>query len=224
MLFRLVHSQQIRKIVNELLMQFDEISDVTITVEKIKSLTFDRTNNRYQSVVDQCRMFMEGFPDVMAGCGKAFSLLFDMNLLFESWAASMLRPIARQQEMKLRLQGPPKNFGYWEENKKQVFQLQPDITFIKGKNIVELIADAKWKVLDDVELKMGISQNDLYQIQSYANRYDVHTLKLLYPKQNKLTVTKKLIIEGKHKSELEIIPLDITNELDTLATLNDRFQ
>ena len=224
MLFRLVHSQQIRKIVNELLMQFDEISDVTITVEKIKSLTFDRTNNRYQSVVDQCRMFMEGFPDVTAGRGKAFSLLFDMNLLFESWAASMLRPIARQQEMKLRLQGPPKNFGYWEENKKKVFQLQPDITFIKGKNIVELIADAKWKVLDDVELKMGISQNDLYQIQSYANRYDVHTLKLLYPKQNKLTVTKKLIIEGKHKSELEIIPLDITNELDTLATLNDRFQ
>lgn len=74
MLFRLVHSQQIRKIVNELLMQFDEISDVTITVEKIKSLTFDRTNNRYQSVVDQCRMFMEGFPDVTAGRGKAFSL------------------------------------------------------------------------------------------------------------------------------------------------------
>ncbi len=64
----------------------------------------------------------------------------------------------------------------------------------------------------------------LFHLQSYANRYDVHTLKLLYPKQNKLTVTKKLIIEGKHKSELEIIPLDITNELDTLATLNDRFQ
>ena len=222
-LFRLAHSQRIRKLVNGLLMHFDKVNDVSITVEDIDCLTFDRTNNRYQSVLNQCRMFIEGFPDVMSGQGKAFSLLFDMNRLFESWTAAMLKPIAKQLEMKLRLQKPKKYFGYWEGNRNKVFQLQPDITFSKGKDKVEIIADAKWKILDDAESKMGISQNDLYQIQSYANRYEVNTLKLFYPKQNKLIDRKKLVICGKHESELEIIPLDITKQKDTNCTLYDCF-
>ena len=223
MLFRLAHSQQIRKLVNELLMQFDEISDVPITVKDIESLTLDRTNNRFQAVLDQCRRFMSGFPDVVTGRGNAISLLFDMNRLFESWTAAMLKPIARQLEMKLGLQRPIKYFGYWEGNRNDVFQLQPDITFSKGKNNVEIIADAKWKILDDAESKMGISQSDLYQIQSYANRYEVSTLKLFYPKQNKLIDRKKLVIYGKHETELEIVPLDITKQKDTNYTLHDCF-
>ena len=224
LLFRLAHSQRIRKLANELLMHFDEVNDVPITVEDVDCLTFDRTNNRYQLVLNQCRTFLGGFPDVVSGRGNAFSLLFDMNQLFERWTAAMLKPIARQLEMELRLQGPIKHFGYWEDNERQVFELQPDITFCNGKDDVKIIADAKWKILNDAELKMGISQSDLYQIQSYANRYKVNTLKLLYPKQNKLTERKKLITYGKYESELEIIPLDITNEAGTTTTLTHCFE
>ena len=136
-----------------------------------------------------------------------------MNQLFESWIITKLRPIAREQGKTLRSQGPIKNFGSWQEfgGEKEVFQMKPDISLLEENDNVSSIADAKWKILDQDEYKMNISQSDLYQMQSYANRYNVSSLKLFYPKQNAFTKIKKMKILGSHNSALEIIPIDIAN-------------
>ena len=57
--------------------------------------------------------------------------------------------------------------------------------------------------------KMGMSQADLYQMRSYAARYNVRYLILVYPTQQKLT--KPVLIQFQNAvTKLFIFPLDIT--------------
>ncbi|MEZ5492860.1 MAG: McrC family protein [Gammaproteobacteria bacterium] len=212
-LFTLARSGETKRQVNELLMQFDSVGDTPVAKQDFSKLVFGRCNSRYQPIVEQCRMFISGCsPDVLAGRGSAVSLLFDMNRLFESWVAAILRPIAWRQGLKLRTQGPQKNLGYWLDSDQAVFQLRPDISLLAQDNSIEVIADAKWKILDESDKKLGISQSDLYQLQAYANRYGVHKLKLYYPKQSGLSTNKTLVMQGIHQASLEVVPLDMTNK------------
>lgn len=71
------------------------------------------------------------------------------------------------------------------------------------------VADAKWKILDDREKKLGISQSDLYQMAGYATRYRVDRLALIYPRQQWLKNFIEFEIQGTY-SVLKIIPVDVT--------------
>ena len=209
----MAHSVFTKKRVDELVVRFNAVSDVVISRQTTYPV-LDRTSTRYKNILDQCKLFIQEYnPDVVAGRGRAFAFLFNMNQLFESWIVAKLRPIAREQGIALRSQGPIKNFGSWQEfgGEKEVFQMKPDISLLEENDNVSSIADAKWKILDQDEYKMNISQSDLYQMQSYANRYNVSSLKLFYPKQNAFTKIKKMKILGSHNSALEIIPIDIAN-------------
>ena len=202
-----------RKQVNELQMHFDPISDIAVDIVMLEQLSFDRSTARYESIFDQCRWFLEGFhPDVMAGDASCMSLLFNMNQLFETFVASGLRKIAWGRGLRLREQGPQKYMARRVNTDTQLFLMKPDISFLDENNRVVLIADAKWKVLDESEKKLGISQPDLYQIESYAARYQVKELALIYPMQQKLTAPVQMNFQGSG-ARLTLLPYDvITND------------
>ena len=61
--------------------------------------------------------------------------------------------------------------------------MKPDICFLDENGRPALIVDSKWKLLDHKQVKLGLAQSDLYQIQSYGNRYGVSSLCLVYPQQ-----------------------------------------
>lgn len=205
-------SDRARKLVGELLMMFDDISDCQISYQHLDQIQFDRTTVRYGAIVEQCKIFIMGMnPDVVAGNSKVFSLLFDMNRLFEAWVAAVLRPIAAKQGLRLREQGPRKFTCYREDIEKPVFQMRPDITLIDDNGDVRLIADAKWKHLDVGDAKLGVSQADVYQMQAYANRYGIDRLCLLYPCQQSLRDKYKFQVQGTFESALEVLTVDIGN-------------
>jgi 5-methylcytosine-specific restriction enzyme subunit McrC len=155
-------------------------------------------------------MFIQGLsPDVLAGKAQACSLLFDMNQLFESWVAAMLRKPAWEQGLKLREQGPRKYLAYREDLGREVFQMKPDIALLDHANEVVFIADAKWKLLNAEEAKLGISQADLYQMQAYSSRYHVQKLALYFPAQKGLTEIRKLQLQGVAECEIVIHPIDV---------------
>jgi 5-methylcytosine-specific restriction enzyme subunit McrC len=87
--------------------------------------------------------------------------------------------------------------------------MKPDMVFLDSDNRFAAIADAKWKMLDDREKKLGISQSDLYQMAGYATRYGVDQLALVYPKQQWLQSSIDLQIQGT-SSTLKVIPVDVT--------------
>jgi len=200
-----------RKQLSELLMRFDAIRDVKADLQMIDSLTFNRSTCRYEPIFQQCRWFMEGLhPDVLVGKNSCISLLFDMNKLFESYVASLFRKLAWAEGQRMREQGPQKYMLRRNDQNEQVFLMKPDMVFLDIENYILSIADAKWKLLDEREKKLGISQSDLYQMAAYAIRYKVDRLMLVYPKQQWLQNPIELELQGT-KARLKVIPIDVTS-------------
>ena len=199
--------------VSELLGRFDAISDCAVDAALLDQLIFDRLTKRYKPIFDQCRYFLEGFfPDVTTGNKDCLALLFDMNRLFEEYVGSQLRKEARTQGLRIREQGPREYFARLENSGEKVFGMKPDFSFIKRRNQIVMIADTKWKILDEGERNLAIPQTDMYQIGSYASRYGVTFLALLYPMQEKLTERVKISLLGEIGVTLHIVPIDICKE------------
>lgn len=200
----------VRKQLNELLMRFDAISDASVNLHMIDCLNFNRSTCRYEHIFKQCRWFIQGHhPDVLVGGDPCITLLFDMNRLFESHVANIFRKLAWADGKRLREQGPQKYMVRRDDRNEELFLMKPDMVFLDSDNRFLAIADAKWKILDDREKKLGISQSDLYQMNGYATRYRVNRLALIYPKQKWLQNSIELQLQGT-TSILKVIPVDVT--------------
>ncbi len=199
-----------RKQLNELIMRFDSISDVDVDLQMIDSLSFNRSLCRYEPIFEQCRWFIQGLhPDVLVGGDSCITMLFDMNLLFESLVAKIFRKLAWEDGKRMRAQGPQKYMTRRDDRNQQLFLMKPDMVFMDCDNRFIAIADSKWKILDDREKKLGISQSDLYQMAGYAVRYRVDLLALIYPKQKWLQNSIELQLQGTN-AVLKVIPIDVT--------------
>lgn len=203
-----------KKAVIEQLMQHDAISDCVITSADFQRIDLNRTNKRYEAILAWCRLFIDAHsPDVTAGDHTLLSILFDMNLLFERWIAAELRPIARRAGFKLKEQSPRKFLAYRADlDHRPVFQTRPDISLVDSNGQVVWILDAKWKLLDPVEAKLGIAQQDLYQIAAYANRYQIGSVALAYPRQTGLQSNYQFVLPGGHGTNLSIYCLDLERQ------------
>ncbi|MCG8014607.1 MAG: McrC family protein [Candidatus Thiodiazotropha sp. 'RUGA'] len=201
---------RVRIHVAELLMRFDPISDIAVDIDLLNSLRFDRSTARYESIFEQCKWFLMGlYPDVLSGKETCVSLLFDMNHLFELYIGAELRKNAWSKGLRVREQGPQKFLARRMDGDQNVFMMKPDISFLNKKNQVVAIADAKWKLLDEGQRKLGIIQADLYQMESYATRYRVKQLFMVYPMQHKMTIPVQLHLKGSGAMVI-VVPFDIT--------------
>lgn len=205
--------------VSGLFMQFDPISDRRTNVKQLDSLDFDRLTKRYESIFQWCRCFLEGYyPDVLGKGKSCLSVLFDMNRLFEAYVGTQLRRDVRGEGLRVIEQGPQKYFAkrqYPDMSRKPVFWMKPDISLMDKEENILCIADAKWKVLDEEKNDLGITQADMYQMESYASRYGVKSLALIYPMQKKLTEPVRLTLEGS-KATLLVFPVDLSEKKFTL--------
>ncbi len=203
--------------VSELVARFEPISDfATDAATAVDSLSFDRMTERYEQIFKQCGFFLRGFyPGVTTGKTDCLALLFDMNRLFEAYVGTELRKQTEGEDIRVREQGPQKYFAMREDSSKQVFMMKPDFSFVNRSGDPVAIADAKWKILDSEEQKLGIAQSDMYQIGSYASRYGVRNLALFYPMQEKLTKPTKMTLLKEHEAvptTLRIFPIDISGK------------
>jgi len=197
-------SGKTKKQLSGLLMHFDDISDAPITLQSFNLLKSDRITQRFQPVLEQCRLFIAAVkPDVLAGSTPLFSLLFDMNRLFEAWVAEKLKPWAHQQGWYLRTQGPRKYLAMRDGDSPQ-FQLRPDIALVDDNGVPQLIADTKWKLLNEADRKLGVSSSDMYQLYAYAGRYKAPHLQLIYPKQAGLLPHYNFTLQGIHAPMLTV--------------------
>ncbi|RWR01444.1 restriction endonuclease [[Pantoea] beijingensis] len=204
-------SGKTKKVLTELLMHFDGISDSLITLQSFNLLKSDRITQRFQPVIEQCRLFISAIkPDVLAGSTPLFSLLFDMNRLFEAWVADKLKPWAHQQGWHLRTQGPRKYLAMRDDDSRQ-FQLRPDIALVDDDNVPQLIADAKWKLLNKEDGKLGVSSSDMYQLYTYAGRYKAPRLRLFYPQQAGLLSHYNFTLQGMHTPMLTVRAVAVSN-------------
>jgi 5-methylcytosine-specific restriction enzyme subunit McrC len=158
--------------IREFLFVFDEVkhsSDIRTDFSKVK---LNRQMRDYESVLIYSKTFLlENSFSPYKGKETAFALLFDMNLLFESYVGTYLK--------KMGLDVKNQDKGKYLVEKPNLFALRPDFVINKGKD-KEIVADAKYK---NISTQKDISQADMYQLYAYGTKYEnTKQLYLIYPK------------------------------------------
>ncbi|WP_299681534.1 McrC family protein [uncultured Tenacibaculum sp.] len=212
LLLSVTKESQSKRYLNDILFILDEVKEVSISSEVMKRMTFNPMFSNFETVRDYCVLFLENSVSFNYKKDlKLFAFLLPMEYVFEDFITGFIDK--EIEEVKLKRQDASKYLT--TENK---FQLKPDLVLnISDKKV---IADTKYKIVyeDSNDPKNGISQSDLYQMVSYAIRYDINDIILLYPntincnkvKDGKLEIFDELGI-NKEKINIKIVQLPIIN-------------
>ena len=199
---RLVHisqSNEHKRRLRELAFTYADIADLPVSALPWHDLVLDRTNARWCELINLAKLLLgDRFQTTSVGAGTGFSLLFEMNTLFEKYIARMLRRALAQGGLSVHVQGGRLFCLEDIDSNAQRFMTKPDILVKRGAS-VELIVDTKWKRvsarIDDP--KQGVSQADVYQMMAYGRIYRCPRLMLLYPHHAELHQPEGII--GYHR-------------------------
>ncbi|WP_022669797.1 McrC family protein [Hippea alviniae] len=176
LLFLQKKTKRFQKLIRKYLFVFDDVDEIYDVKSAFAKISLDRTIKYYENVLIFCKIFLlnRSFSPYK-GDSVAFALLFDMNRLFEDYVGSYFKKhyknvVLQHREYHLLRQGGEK-----------FFNLRPDI-YMEDENI---ILDTKWKIIKE---EKDISQDDLYQMFTYAMRYNSHKVYLIYPKIQDLKI------------------------------------
>ena len=199
-----------------LLAEFDEISDYRFTDAELDTIQVDRRIARFGPLLNLAKRFVRGqVPDQPGGAGT-YSLVFDMNVVFERYISHLLRRVCLPP-FSVHLQVSQRSLVL--QGNRPKFRLQPDIAIRRGSRFVCLV-DTKWKMLEPHHAHSGVRQSDMYQAYAYAKEYACPRVVLLYPKSGDLDpeVTSYRLRPGTHESpQVNISTIDITTPVSEVA-------
>lgn len=169
---------------NELYFVLEDVNEVYPSKLEWHRVHLDRSNKRFHTLFELAKMFLKGeHQDVSQGRQDGFSLMFDMNRLFEEYIGAVAQEEFNDKQV--RTQGPQWAMLKSSQDKSS-FMGKPDIA-IGADGKFECIIDTKWKELDPGKPSTcGVAQADIYQMLAYAHRYDCNKVILLYPHTAKL--------------------------------------
>jgi 5-methylcytosine-specific restriction enzyme subunit McrC len=190
--------------IREFLFVFDDIGVSHTPKEDFKKVRLNKNMKAYELVMQYVKVFLfENSFSPYKGSSLAFALLFDMNILFESYVGSYLK----RQGLDVKLQDKGK---YLVESHKK-FALRPDIVINKGSEL-EIIADTKYK---NILSQRDISQADMYQLYAYGTKYkQTSQLYLIYPKNGELDLEGVSYIENELHLNVLFFDLSLGFEQD----------
>jgi len=81
----------IRRDTLALLMEFDEVSDARFERCQFDNIATDRRTDRFAPLVALAKQFLGGQSPDRPGAIETYSLLFDMNMVFEAYIASLMQ-------------------------------------------------------------------------------------------------------------------------------------
>jgi 5-methylcytosine-specific restriction enzyme subunit McrC len=170
---------------HQVLTLLDDVPDVPFR-HREPDPVFTRQNERFADIYGFACMLLEGqTADARSGDVETFSLLFDMEQVFERYIAAFLavEVVQRFDGANLYPQARGHRFSLYRDQHEHVLRMAPDLLFVHevAGTKKSLIVDTKWKRLSDEEGRRP-SRPDLYQLYAYLHRYDCARAYLLYPK------------------------------------------
>lgn len=174
------HSTPVSQKAKMLLPDFEEVQDVPVSSINLDGVRVDRRISRFEPLLNMARFILEHVSPSPANAGSAvYSLMFDMNDVFEHFIAAEMKTALRSENVRVRYQVKGKSLV--RKNGRKKFALKPDIgVFRKRENVC--LVDTKWKRLDMTRTHNNVSQADIYQMYAYGKEYDSPRVVLLYPK------------------------------------------
>lgn len=198
-----------KKKIDELLSSFYYVSSITREDALNLNIEFTPINIRAEDAFKYGKMFLENiYATLNAGTTKIYSMLFDMNLLYETF---IYRAALTAFGNRVTYQ---KKAGYVvsrNSDSKRFICMRPDLT-IKSDDGTEIIVDTKWKIPNKFA-----KESDIYQMNAYStSSHKVSKVVLLYPyldSTGKMVGKYTFLLANSNTRVLEIKTIDITKVL-----------
>ena len=212
----------------ELSFAYNDVAQVPVKSLPWERIIIDRTNSRWRELLSLAKLLLGGrFQTTSSGDARGFSLLFEMNTLFEEFIGRKLRLALSGTGIDVQLQGP-RDYALVElESGTRRFATRPDIVLSRNGTPLSII-DTKWKRLKGAidDAKRGVGQADVYQMMAYAHVYRCTSLMLLYPHHDELGPTDGILtghrVTGTTDTRLQIATIDcsaLARCAQTLSTI-----
>ncbi|MGX5469128.1 McrC family protein [Bacillus toyonensis] len=155
----------------------ERVDVVHFTEKEIKSIIFNRQNERFRQAALFAKLIVERATIYSKGRGaSSFSFLFQMNMLFEKYIEVALEEAVSNHE--IISQHAEKRLLRNKNSNRENVLLKPDFVI---NNMI--IVDTKWKSATN-NGRSSYVQSDIYQMYAYVTAYkEVKRCILLYPKQ-----------------------------------------
>lgn len=208
-----------QRVIREYLFQMEDI-EASIDIDKdFSKCNSSRLLSDYDIILNWCRIFLKkrSFTNYK-GSTNAYSLLFPMEKVFESYVAKCIKDSEYFRNFTIKTQDTEHHLI---ESPKR-FSIRPDIVLEKAGEV--FILDTKWKLLNSIEASnYGISQSDLYQMYAYAKKYGSHNIFLIYPlNDSALELQKDIVFKYDDNLKLNIIFMDLEHMEESMKSFKDR--
>jgi 5-methylcytosine-specific restriction endonuclease McrBC regulatory subunit McrC len=185
----------------------NEVASTPINVEIIKSLRYNRQNKPYEEIMGYCENILRNIGGSFSSENrlKYASFYVDMNELFENFVGKKLkafksangedqdifydsfkeiwRLILKKEDEVSNCTVEFQNQNHYALDEENVFTIKPDFLIRDRNDKVIAVLDAKYKRLNNrVHENYGISSSDVYQVLSYAYKFNTDKMFLIYPK------------------------------------------
>ncbi len=175
LLYHTSQSNENKRLLGEILFVLDEVDETRAQPHKCKSIRFNPMFAEFETVQAYCRLFLEhsisfNYKDKF----RLFAFLLPMEYVFEDFIFGFID----RELPQVKAQAQVTRDTLDEQG---IFTLRPDIVLtVNGQ---KFIADTKYKIIynDQSDHTGGILQADLYQMASYAIRFNVDKIFLFYP-------------------------------------------
>ena len=214
LLLPIVRDQKIKIKLKHCLRFFVDVENQEISYQQVKDYQLTRANIHITEVFEMAKFFLKGLrQELSGGSDKVFSILFDMNELFEEFVFRVMLDNKKKLaistisfQKKRRLISSVIDLISNESKNQSLMDTYLDI-FLVMNDGRKIIIDTKYKLLnEDGSYHYNIKNSDIYQISTYKQLYELnneHDVLLLYP------VNKKKIY--KSLSEVLIANIDLHN-------------
>lgn len=202
----------------DLMSVLDEVDDSQLLSVAVERLVFDRRAERYRQAIDWARWMLALLaPSLRGGKHDAPALLFDMNRLFESSVAAVLRRSAQRYNLEVVTQERSQTLATVVSGDvtEAAYVLRPDVLIMR-KGSVAVIADTKWKRVElDRKGRASPSEGDMYQLHAYASAFQCNDLALIYPwstLDRRAEATFNLPTRSQQTTTVHVVGLDVGDD------------
>jgi len=198
-----------------------EFIDISSNYDKdFSQVVISRENREYETLMNWSKVFLyDRSFTTFSGSTIAKAIMFPMEKIFESYVASEIKKVTRDEYWEVSTQ----DRGLFLFDSPEKFSLRPDIVIRKNKTDL-IVLDTKWKILIDNERRnYGISQADMYQMYAYAKKYEAEKVIVIYPMNPEMERYEDSIsFRSEDNVDVNLFLIDLINIEDSIKKVYDQ--
>lgn len=216
-ILRKINNDDVKNGVKRILSLLADVDLNYIDNNKLLKYKFHRQNKRFKESYEFAKLILLNMSmENSKGNDSAFSMLFEINNLYEEYIANILSQLWNNQNRNVFIQDSSKYLLENISSNRGNFNLKPDIVLNDNKEKYQIIIDTKWKLVDS-----KIEPSDMYQMYAYITRYpNSKKCILLYPCMiENNTYSKWRLFEPFEEKYIEVKTVRLENLNSTIEDL-----